>query len=636
MSEDRSDCQDTRHVDAVQPEDPLVGKLIDGRYMLHECLGEGGMGFVYRATHVMMDKPVAVKVIQNELAHIPEVVKRFEREARSASRLTDPHCISVTDFGRTEEGMLYLVMELLKGEELADRLLKAGALPVKAALDLTKQILKGLVHAHEAGVIHRDLKPENVMLVVHGDETDFAKVFDFGIAKLASGAGSQDNLTQAGMVVGTPSYLSPEQALGEEADHRADIYAVGIMLYEMLAGVRPFTGDSAMDIVTAHLTTPVPPLPEPSRFPPGLQKIIERALAKKPGERFGSASEFLDALEAIDPEAIPVRVPAVTLLAQELQKLTSPIGIGMKSLKRIDSSFKAALAGFKKLDAKKRRLAVMLGAASTVLLVVAITASVGTEDRTFQETASVRVVDDPEIDANRLKAMFDRADEQIRAGLAGEAVITVKEALRLSSEQPIGHLLLGHALFLSGERAEAMKSYRRALSMEKELAGDVRLGEHLKEGLEKSPTRTAAAKLLVEFGGEKGIDWLSSRASSALSDGEERRVARQALIAAKREDAVDWVTSLTADFNEYKSCKMRRKIIAEMEETKNPEFLPLLKASLASLKKETPKKKGLIGQIKESFRKNKGGDKTVQCIEADLKRAIQTLTAVKDGKEKAS
>ncbi|MBW2279069.1 MAG: serine/threonine protein kinase, partial [Deltaproteobacteria bacterium] len=197
--------------------DPRLGTMIDERYLLLASLGEGGMGAVYQARHVLMDKPVAVKLIHAELAHIADITKRFEREARSSSRLSDPHCITVTDFGTAQDGSLFLVMELLDGESLADLLERDGKVPIDEALRITAQMLKGLGHAHGQGVVHRDLKPENVMLVTHGDESDFVKILDFGIAKLATGTAGE-SLTRTGVVFGTPKYLSPEQALGDEVD----------------------------------------------------------------------------------------------------------------------------------------------------------------------------------------------------------------------------------------------------------------------------------------------------------------------------------------------------------------------------------------------------------------------------------
>jgi serine/threonine-protein kinase len=626
MTEDHPDARPDQATDTAPHDAPPEEPVIDERYRLHEQLGEGGMGTVYRATHVLMDKPVAIKLIHGELAHIEEVVKRFEREARSASRLTDPHCITVTDFGRTGDGTLYLVMELLDGEPLSDRLERDGAVDPAEALRITRQILKGLEHAHEAGVVHRDLKPENVMLVTHGDESDFAKVFDFGIAKLAHGAGAAEDLTQSGLVVGTPGYLSPEQALGEGADHRADLYAVGVMLFEMLTGKPPFGGESAMDVLSAHLTAPVPPLPERLASSAELDRLIERAMAKKPAERFQTAGGFLAALEEIDPQAA-VAAPAPG--AEE-----TPLARVIGSIRRTAITALAAgrdlvgrgLARYRELSPRNRRLTLAISAGAGVAILAGVVALVATSGETFESRADIDVVATPELDekkAEKIEGLFAKADTQIRVGLPGEARVTVKKALRISPDQPFGHLLLGHALFLLGNKADAMKSYGRALALDKDLAVDVRLGAHLEEALSSAASRGRAARMLAEFGGDKGADLLAERAGSALSGGEEREAARKALLTAGKGDRIDWRASLTADFNEYQSCKKRKLIIAEMVKTKDPGFLPLLKGHLP---RKSKKKKSVFSRSS----KTRGGS---SCLARDLKRAIETLSAYSPGQD---
>ena len=288
----------------------------------------------------------------------------------------------------------------------------------------------------------------------------------------------------------------------------------------------------------------------------------------------------------------------------------------------------------RQLNINKRQLRIGLAGFVLILCIIFIFVALsGTDEKIPDRASTIGVAEDPNVDEDQLIKMFDRADEQIRSGIPGEAVITIKEALSISPDQPVGHLLLGHALFLSGQRPKAMKEYRKALSKDSDLAQDVRLGEHLKKALSISATQTEAAKLLVEFGSDKETEWLASRANSALVKGHERRAAREALVAAKKGDSIDWVTSLTADFNEFKSCKMRKVVIAQMEMSGNPGFLPLLKANLPSKQSQKKKKKkSLIGQIKDSFRKSgRGKDKAASCIEADLKRAIETLTAIKEG-----
>ena len=291
-------------------DDPLLGQLLDGRYRVHELLGAGGMGSVYRATHVLMDKTVALKVINAEVAHLPNVAKRFEREARSASRLADPHCISVTDFGRTEDGTLFLVMELLAGEELAARLAREGPLPPRQAIAVARQILKALGHAHAAGVVHRDLKPENVLF-----QSEHALLADFGVAharlegiRRSSGvqlgemrrsiALSNGRLTQHGFAVGTPTYMAPEQFIGDDpADARSDVYALATLGYEMLTGAPPFAKYKGARLMVAHFTEQAPLASHVrDEVPVGVAQVLERGLAKEPQDRYDHAGAFRDAL----------------------------------------------------------------------------------------------------------------------------------------------------------------------------------------------------------------------------------------------------------------------------------------------------------------------------------------------------
>ncbi|MEO6418370.1 MAG: serine/threonine-protein kinase, partial [Polyangiaceae bacterium] len=227
----------------------LIGTTLSGRYKIEKLLGEGGMGAVYQAEHTHMRKRLAVKVLHPEMSRLPEVVARFEREAMAAAHIDHPNVATATDFGKLEDGSFFLVLEFVEGESLRD-VIAVGRLETGRALRILRQIAAALQRAHALGIVHRDLKPENVMLVNREGEPDFVKVLDFGIAKVQIGeltAGNvkesgpgQPLLTQAGMVYGTPEYMAPEQALGQPVDPRADIYSLGIIGYEMLAGVRPF------------------------------------------------------------------------------------------------------------------------------------------------------------------------------------------------------------------------------------------------------------------------------------------------------------------------------------------------------------------------------------------------------------
>ena len=250
--------------------DPFIGTIVGERYRIVSRIGVGGMGAVYRAEHTMMRRDLAIKVLLPELSGKEEFARRFEREAESASRLDHPNIITTTDFGRTGDGSLFLAMEFLAGTSLGAAI-AAGPMRIERALAIERQILRGLDHAHAAGVVHRDLKPENIMLVERDGQRDVVKILDFGIAKVTEPQSGGQALTQAGVIFGTPEYLSPEQALGEAVDARADIYAAGVILYEMLAGRRPFESEDKVKIISMHLAhaPAAGPRREPRRRSPG-------------------------------------------------------------------------------------------------------------------------------------------------------------------------------------------------------------------------------------------------------------------------------------------------------------------------------------------------------------------------------
>jgi eukaryotic-like serine/threonine-protein kinase len=275
--------------------DPLIGQTVNGKYFIHQLLGRGGMGDVYKATHLTLDRPVALKLLKKLFHSDPSLVQRFHREARAASRLNHPNSITIIDFGQTDDGALFMAMEFLAGRPLERVVSDEHPLPEWRVVHMGAQILAALGEAHSLGIIHRDLKPANVMVEPRRDEPDFVKVLDFGIAKLNEPGGGGAGLTQAGIVCGTPGYMSPEQVRGEELDARSDLYAVGVILYEMLTGVLPFESDTPMGLVTKHLVEDPPPLGV--RAPgvvvsPALEGIIMRALARDRTHRFASADDM--------------------------------------------------------------------------------------------------------------------------------------------------------------------------------------------------------------------------------------------------------------------------------------------------------------------------------------------------------
>ena len=294
-------------------EDRLIGQVLAGKYRIDEKIDEGGMGCVYRATHVLMEKIVAVKVLHPALAADDKIVARFTREAKAASRISHPHAINVTDFGEDEKGIVYLVMEYLRGRTLKDIVRSEGPMPLARVVEIVRQVSGALEAAHSEGVVHRDLKSDNIMLEEAAGGGDWAKVLDFGIAKIQQTAQSvhetDPGLTSPNLIIGTPQYMSPEQcSQASNIDTRSDIYSFGVIIYEMLAGHVPFTGDSPTAIMMKHLQEPPPSiLEERGDLPASVGRVIARALAKRPEDRYQRAGELYEALnEAAKEEPSPL------------------------------------------------------------------------------------------------------------------------------------------------------------------------------------------------------------------------------------------------------------------------------------------------------------------------------------------
>jgi len=305
--------------------DVMIGQTLGGKYKVVRLLGEGGMGAVYEGEQQLgtTKRKVAVKTLHPHLSRDPKIKARFEREVGTIAELEHPNTIQVYDFGANDEGILYIVMEFLQGKSLADTLEKGGAMDPERVARIMEQVCGSLAEAHGRGIVHRDLKPDNVVLVERAGKKDFVKVLDFGIAKRSKEEDkNEQKLTQQGMVLGTPPYMSPEQFTGRPIDARSDIYSLGVMAYEMLTGKLPFKADTAWEWASQHMTAnpiPIESLAEGMRAPQPMRDAIRRALAKAPEDRFQDVKEFSDAFTGasgggasagVRPGTAPLAAPA--------------------------------------------------------------------------------------------------------------------------------------------------------------------------------------------------------------------------------------------------------------------------------------------------------------------------------------
>ncbi len=279
------------------PEDPLLGRVIDGRYRIEKQIGEGGMGVVYMATHTVLQKKLALKVLRGDGSKDAEVVQRFMQEAQAATSIGQQNIIDISDFGRLPDGAVYFVMEYLEGSSLSEMISTGGSVPVQTAVHIIRQIASALEAAHSRGIVHRDLKPDNIFVIRQGGDPHFVKVLDFGVAKVG---GAASKLTKTGMVFGTPHYMSPEQAAGHSVDQRTDVYALGVIMYEMFTGKVPFDADTFMGILSKHMFE-APPRPtdiKGAALGP-LEGMILKSLEKSSDARYQSMGELIADLDRV-------------------------------------------------------------------------------------------------------------------------------------------------------------------------------------------------------------------------------------------------------------------------------------------------------------------------------------------------
>ena len=536
----------------------LIGTMIAGRYRIDALLGEGGMGAVYRGFHIHLRRDFAIKVLHPDVTRDPEISRRFEREAQSAARLDHPNCLQVTEFGTTDDGVKYMVMQLLEGIELQD--LVRGPLAPARAVDFMIQILAGLEHAHGKGVVHRDLKPQNVFVTRDAAGGEVLKLVDFGIAKIVAGEGAGEQMTRAGLVFGTPLYMSPEQCLGVDVDGRTDLYSAGILLYFMLAGKLPFYSDDPVAVIRMQVSQDPPPLPP--GVPADLGTIVRRLLAKQRDQRFPDAATVRKVLEgyrkslsAGNSKTVDATRGVASLQPPDTYHETLPEGVRPRPL-----------TTFEIITDRRRVRPWLLGGGVLILiggLILFILFS-GTEAPPeappqppadlAQPLPAPEPTPEPPATAPDPAALAD-LDRRLAAGEHEGAAAALADLRGRFPDHPgllwrEGQLLLAR----DADHAQALASYQGALARDPTLAQDPAFLAEVGELLAHPELRAAAVDVALALG-DAGLPHLLAFVNDAdlvLGYGARRR-ALQALAAAPDLDArVDRRINLIRDVDQHR------------------------------------------------------------------------------------
>ena len=597
-------------------ESDLTGAVLSGRYHVEAKLGEGAMGAVFRAEHELMKKTVAIKVLRPQMNEESEIVARFRREAQAAAHIDHPNICAATDFGQMEDGTFFLVIEYLEGRTLEQALDEDGPFESRRVLHILGQMAEALGQAHKQGVIHRDLKPENIMLVRRGDDPDFVKIMDFGVAHVRLDEEHEDErLTRAGHVYGTPSYMSPEQASGGEVDPRSDIYSLGIMCYELLTGDVPFRDENAARVMAMHVTEEAPPpsqvVPD-ADIPPEVERLVVSMMAKEPEQRPRSGADVKARVDELlgdgDAPGSDMAVRGSGAVERAAANAGSALGRVRDWYVRQDSLI---------------RVVVVLAAATLVLsvLVVPTAMFVTLSGGSSPEQRAERERD---LRAERENFVRDQGTDKLQKALdSGRPSRVVDAADAMLEADPDN----AHLLYLKGANAAdvgdwdvALDAYDRALEADSAYGND---GKLLDDVFKRFASRNKDDIA-------RAADLIRTRLDAEISS---RRLAEVARTSGRKETRKRAVTLLqrTGGFSELEEwnaaairlrgadgCEEHAKYIEIIADAGDPRALDTLR----TVRRENRRGCGLLGL-----------QKCLKCIDEDLDDAIAELEQAKKSRE---
>jgi hypothetical protein len=559
------------------------------------------MGCVYLAEHVSIQRPLALKLLHPEVEGIDEVTKRFEREAFAIGRVDHPNCVNVSDFGRLEDGTLYMVLELLDGVLLSELLEREGRVDWRRALHIGRHVLSALVCAHEAGIVHRDVKPDNVILVQQDGDADFAKILDFGIAKLYDeakphgdgGPHSEDpGLTQVGVTIGTPTYIAPEQAFGQPVDARADLYALSVMLYEMITGAPPFEAEDVVTLLSMHTSAEVPAFreiaPEAS-VPQRVEALIRKGLEKNKEDRMESAAVYIDRIDEIvaREDASPSRFPEA--------------GSGLRQIP-------ALVLGKKGLPRGIMVLALVVMGLSAVF---AFAFGSGGPDYLPRSTRLP-------LSAPKYGPEAEAAAQMLAQGRPKDAVAYLTEHASEIRDDPYAQTVLGHAQASAQRSVLAIAAYRKAILLEPKLAKDGLMRTNIGLMLDKKAPGVVDAALdfmgmlVAETGDGEAEETLVRLASSSPV----LRTRQHAMAVAEEVGVggrIDRLGSYLLDLEQGETCTDRKDAVAKLRALGDKKAIPSLSSAQERIQTE--------GVLRRKTNVN-------ACLRADVMEAIRYLESL--------